>query len=94
MKTDCDLGFRHQQEYHEIVAVNFSSLQLMRMVALDGTFLAKNIAVSENHLVQAGVFDRDPDKEDFEGYMGNSGPEATHFYHDSVQNHTSIISES
>lgn len=58
------------------------------MVALDGTLLAKNIALAEDNFIQEKVFDRDPDKEDYEGYMGNSGPDATHFYHDSVRNHT------
>ena len=58
------------------------------MVAVDGTLLAKNIALSEVNLVQENVFDRAPDKEDYEGYMGNSGPDATHFYHDTVRIHT------
>ena len=62
------------------------------MVALDGTLLAKNIALAEDNFIQEKVFDRDPDKEDYEGYMGNSGPDATHFYHDSVRNPTSKIS--
>ena len=59
------------------------------MVAVDGTLLAKNIALSEVNFVQDKVFDRDPDKEDYEGYMGNSGPDATHFYHNTVRGPTS-----
>ena len=55
------------------------------MVAVDGTLLAKNIALSEVNLVQDNIFDRDPDKEDYQGYMGNWGPEATHFYHNTVR---------
>ena len=63
------------------------------MVAFDGTLLAENIAVSEVNFIQGNVFDRDPDKEDYEGYMGNSGPDATHFYHHTVQSHPSSLSE-
>ena len=59
------------------------------MVAVDGTLLAKNIALSEVNLVQDNIFDRDPDKENYEGYMGNSGPDATHFYHNTVRVQTS-----
>ena len=58
------------------------------MVAVDGTLLGKSIELSEEDFVQEKVFDRDPDKEEYQGYMGNYGPEATHFYHDTVQNHT------
>ena len=63
------------------------------MVAVDGTLLAKDIALSEVNLVQDNIFDRDPDREDYEGYMGNSGPDATHFYHHTVPSHTSNLSE-
>lgn len=86
------LGFRHQKKYHKIEYVNLSSLQLKRMVALDGTLLAKNIALLEDNFIQEKVFDRDPDKEEYEGHTGNSGPDATHFYHDSVRDHTSKLS--
>lgn len=61
------------------------------MVALDGILLAKNVALAEDNFIQE-VLDRDPDKEDYEGYMGNSGPDATHFYQDSVRNHTFKLS--
>lgn len=62
------------------------------MVALDGLLLAKNVALAEDNFIQEEVFDQDPDKEDYEGYMGNSGPKATHFYQDSVRNHTFKLS--
>ena len=93
VRSDCDLGFRQRHKYHEIEYANLSCLQIKRMVALDGTTLAKNIGVSEDDFVQVKVFDRDPDKEDYQGYMGNWGPEATHFYHDSVQDHSSNLSD-
>ena len=63
------------------------------MLALDGTTLAKTKGVRVDDFVQEKVFDRDPDKEDYQGYMGNWGPEATHFYHDSVPHHSSNLSE-
>lgn len=93
VRSDCDLGFRQRHKYHKITDVNLSCLQIKRMVALDGITLAKNIGVSEDDFVQEKVFDRDPDKEDYQGYMGNWGPEATHVYHDSVQHQSNNLSD-
>lgn len=55
------------------------------MVALDGTVLAKDVRLSEDDFVQTNAFDRAPDEEKYQGYMGNYGPDATQFYRDTVR---------
>ena len=71
-------------EYRQLEHVNESSIELQRMVNPSGILLARNIELSEDDFVSIDPFDHDPDKEEYEGYMGNWGPDATHFYHDSV----------
>ena len=86
MTSVWNLG-RGPQQYHNLEEVIESYLELKRMVAVDGTLLAKDIALSEDDFVQGEVFDRDPDGGNYQAYLGNSGPEATHFYHESVRLH-------
>lgn len=45
--------------------------------------------VDENRIVQPDLYesDREPDDEDFEGYTGNEGASATHWYRDAVSKH-------
>lgn len=73
------------QEMHTLEEVVEESTELKRMIDLDGSVLAKELPIDEANIVQEGLFDRDPDKEDFEGYTGNEGASATHFYHDTVR---------
>ena len=61
------------------------SIELKRMIDLDGFLLARDISIEEENIVQEEPFSRDPDKEDYEGYTGNEGASATHFYHDTVR---------
>lgn len=55
------------------------------MIDLDDSLIARDISIEEEDIVQEEPFSRDPDKEDFEGYTGNVGALATHFYHDTVR---------
>lgn len=77
-------GQRRNGSYHVIQDICESTLKLSRMIDGDGNLLAKNIEVDEGDFIQDSPFDRTPDKEDYQGYMSNWGPDATHFYHDSV----------
>ena len=90
IESDRALGIQRWQQYHTINDLCYRSLELKRMVAVDGTLLAKGIKMSEDDFVQENVFDRAPDKEDYQGYMGNWGPEATHFYQDTVRRHVEL----
>lgn len=70
---------------HTLEEVLQESIQLKRMIDLDGSLIARDISIQEEDIVQEDPFSRDPDKEDFEGYTGNAGASATHFYHDIVR---------
>ena len=70
-------------EYHEISDIYKTSLALRTFYRADGQLLAKGISIKEVDIVQDGVFDRNPDSEDYEGYTGNAGASATHTYRNS-----------
>lgn len=77
---------RHRtQEMHTFEEIVEQSTELKRMIDLDGAVLAREISIDDADIVQEDPFGRDPDKEDFEGYTGNEGASATHFYHDTVR---------
>ncbi len=69
---------------HTLEEVLQESIQLKRMIDLDGSLIARDISIEVEDIVQEEPFARDPDKEDFEDYTGNAGASATHFYHDTV----------
>ena len=70
---------------HTLEEVLQESIQLKRMIDLDGSLIARDISIEVENIVHEEPFARDPDKEDFEGYTGNAGASATHFYHDTVR---------
>ena len=77
---------RHRtQKIHTLEDIIERSTELKRMIDLDGSVLAREISINEADIVQEDPFGRDPDKEDFQGYTGNEGSSATHFYHDTVR---------
>ena len=80
----------YQQRYpthkkHDLGDIVLKSTELKRMIDLDGALLAREIPIDVADIVQVNPFNRDPDKEDFRGYTGNEGAEATQFYHDTVR---------
>lgn len=54
------------------------------MVDLDGHVLGQEITIQEDDIVQEDPFERGPDDEDYEGYTGNVGASAPHWYRDTV----------
>ncbi|KAJ1714668.1 hypothetical protein NYO67_3155 [Aspergillus flavus] len=67
---------------HRIDYLFESSLTLSHVVDSGGIAVGRDIPFPKDMLIQTGVFDRDPDKEDFQGFTGNEGASATHFYHE------------
>ncbi|KAK4102920.1 hypothetical protein N658DRAFT_522894 [Parathielavia hyrcaniae] len=72
--------------WHEIDDIIETSISIKKVVDLDGGQLRSKMEIDamdlEDNLIQQcdpfeGVTDR---KEDYQSYMGNSGPEATHWY--------------
>ncbi|KAI4198509.1 MAG: hypothetical protein LQ350_005238 [Teloschistes chrysophthalmus] len=76
---------------HLIEEVLDTSLEIKRLVDLDGNLLGRGMDVDEEDFIQDDLFARDPDHEDYEGYMGNWGPDATHFYYDSNPSRLSAL---
>jgi hypothetical protein len=72
---------------HRIVDLVESSLELSHVVDSTGAMVGKDLPLPENMIIQEGAFDRDPDDEDFEGFTGNEGASATHFYRETVSSH-------
>ncbi|KAL8754296.1 MAG: hypothetical protein Q9199_004440 [Rusavskia elegans] len=69
--------------YHELAEVFDNSLRLRTFYRANGQLLALDIDIEAENIVQDDTFDRAPDKEDYEGYTGNAGASATHFYRNS-----------
>jgi hypothetical protein len=60
-------------------------LKLTRVVDLEGNEVGRDFNIEEENIVQEQPFeDRDPDQEDYQGYTGNAGASATHWYRDTV----------
>ncbi|KAK5256442.1 hypothetical protein LTR16_003262 [Cryomyces antarcticus] len=59
-------------------------LKLDRVVSFDGSEIQRDVDIDESDIVQVNPFDRDPDEEDYEGWTGNEGCNATHWYRDTV----------
>ena len=64
-------------------------VSLRRVVDLNGDLLVQGVPTSQSRLLlEFDYDDREPDDEDFEGYTGNAGASATHWYRDAVSNTT------
>lgn len=80
---DCSEGGSSSSElgeYHELQEVFDTSVTLRTFYRPNGQQLASGIPINVEDIVQDDPFDRAPDKENYEGYTGNAGASATHFY--------------
>ncbi|KAK5016330.1 hypothetical protein LTR60_002081 [Cryomyces antarcticus] len=71
-------------DFHKIVEEAEEMLKLDRVVSFDGSEIQRDVDIDESDIVQVNPFDRDPDEEDYEGWTGNEGCNATHWYRDTV----------
>ncbi|KAK4695493.1 hypothetical protein P7C71_g2269, partial [Lecanoromycetidae sp. Uapishka_2] len=68
--------------YHELVDVLESNWKLLTVFQSDGQELAEDIALEEDEILENADFtDIEPDDEECDGWTGNEGCNATHFYH-------------
>lgn len=51
---------------------------------LNGTEVVSEIPIEEDDILQDDLFGDEPDHEEYEGYMGNSGPDVTHLNRQAV----------
>lgn len=85
----CD-GFGFEDGYddlttHSIADIVEESLELERIVSMNGRKIIDNVSIEEAGVImQEDPFANDPDEEDFEGWTGNEGANATHWYRDSA----------
>ena len=70
--------------HHALEDLLEERLALKRIIDLDGNVLAQDLLLDEDIIVQDDVFERDPDDEDYEGWTGNAGATATHWFRDTV----------
>ena len=78
-------GYRESDpgDFHELIEICEESLELT-LYDLDGNETMENVPLPDNGIVQEGIFDREPDEEDYSGPTGNEGVSATHWYRDAV----------
>lgn len=69
-----------EESFHYLEEVFETDYTIKTLVDLDGQPLATNLHFDGEHLLEDCCFDDLEGEEDYEGYMGNSGPSATHWY--------------
>lgn len=86
----CD-GFGFDDGYddagtHSIADVVEESVELERIVTMEGAKIVGNVSIedAESYIMQEDPFAKEPDEEEFEGWTGNEGANATHWYRDSA----------
>ena len=80
----------YSSTFHELEDIFEENMMFRRMVDLDGHLLAQDIQIDESNVVQGEPFERDPDNEDYEGYTGNVGASATHWFRDTASRKTCL----
>lgn len=71
-------------DIHTIVDEYNREVKLSRLVDLDGAQKLRDISIDESDFLYDDMFDDDPDDEDYTGFTGNAGAEATHWYRRTV----------
>ncbi|RSM14197.1 hypothetical protein CDV31_005533 [Fusarium ambrosium] len=66
--------------FHALDEVFESSHKVLTLVDLDGHTVTKGLELDEEDILQEDAFEDIDGREEYEGYMGNSGPMATHWY--------------
>ena len=74
---DEDVGF------HLIDEILCTETHLRAVFRLDGRKFAEEVTINESDIIQDDAFEREPDDEDYNGFTGNEGVSATHFFRDS-----------
>jgi hypothetical protein len=70
--------------YHRIWDICSEDITLTRVVDAEGREVFKDIPFEEEDIVQVRPSKRKPNKSEYEGYTGNEGASATHWYKDTV----------
>ncbi|KAH6975020.1 hypothetical protein BKA56DRAFT_524277 [Ilyonectria sp. MPI-CAGE-AT-0026] len=66
--------------FHPLEEVFDSTYTVKTVVDLEGHLVIENLVLNEEDILEENCFDDIEAEEEYEGYMGNSGPSATHWY--------------
>ncbi|POR35594.1 Uncharacterized protein TPAR_04224 [Tolypocladium paradoxum] len=66
--------------FHALEDVLESSYKVKTLVDLEGRLVTQDLRLDEDDILQEDCFEDLEAEEEYEGYMGNSGPTATHWY--------------
>ncbi|KAK5134947.1 hypothetical protein LTR08_005898 [Meristemomyces frigidus] len=78
-------GYSDHGGNHTIAEEVDRTLTLTHVIDVDGQEVLAKISIEEHFIIQDAPFDnREPDEEDYEGFTGNAGAEASHWYRDTV----------
>lgn len=77
--------------FHEIDDEFDREVKLKHIVDLGGEKIGEDMAVDEENILQNDPFDRDPDEEAYEGFTGNAGASATHWYRETVGHYSASM---
>lgn len=77
--------------FHPLEEVFESTYTVKTVVDLEGHLVIENLALDEEDVLEDDCFVDIEAEEEYEGYMGNSGPSATHWYRVAVRASTSFL---
>ncbi|KAM0558470.1 hypothetical protein ACHAPJ_004660 [Fusarium lateritium] len=69
-----------KEEYHQILEVSEMNYKLKTLKDLHGKVVTESIFIREDDILDPECFADMVGEEEYEGYMGNYGPSATHWY--------------
>ncbi|KAL3480567.1 hypothetical protein BJX99DRAFT_18616 [Aspergillus californicus] len=77
-------GYKHygnRGRLRELDVIIYSSLRISNVVGVDGRTIIRELDIPEPLIINHDFSEAEPDEEDFEGFTGNEGAEATRYYH-------------
>lgn len=77
--------------FHPLEEVSESTYTVKTVVDLEGRLVIENLALDEDDILEENCFEDIEAEEEYEGFMGNSGPSATHWYRVAVRTYTSFL---
>ncbi|MCJ1436898.1 hypothetical protein MMC27_006280 [Xylographa pallens] len=71
---------RSTADFHKLEDITSSEFKLRILMQTNGVMVVKDIPMPQTYIVQREAFQGIPEQEDYIGYTGNAGVEATHYY--------------
>jgi 2OG-Fe(II) oxygenase superfamily len=84
LESESDYCYRERDCMHNIDEVYETSFSLSYVIDPAGHVVATEVDVDASMFEKRDLFGSEPDEEDFGGYTGNEGADATHIYRETV----------